>query len=107
MSRLRVIQGGGGGGQSRYQQSLEEATGLVQTLLAGRQSPVFNSFRDLDAFLKGRGYKLTKAELFGPKDPTNPKGFVQDAAQAIYSNGEGTVIAKIKTRGYSDGKRGG
>jgi len=84
---------------------LAEARGLLQNMMEG-DAPKFRTFKQLHEFLTSKGLRVSKKEVFGPKDPKTLR-VVQDGAQVIYENADGTVIVKIKTRGYPNGMRSG
>jgi hypothetical protein len=90
--KLAVFEGGAQGA-STVARSLESARALLQGLLVNRV-PKFKSIRELDAFLRSRGFKLIDNQPYGPKLP--------DARQLIYQ-GPDNIIVKIKTRGYAGG----
>jgi len=101
-----VVLPGGRITSGKFTESLGFSRVLLGEMMSGN-APRFRTFKELHAYLRGKGLRVVKKEVYGPKDPANPKGVKQDAAQVIYSNGDGTVIVKVKTRGYDFGARPG
>src|SRR2546421_224678 len=82
-----------------YQLSLDTIQKLLQDPLAfSAGKPQFKSVPEMNAYLRGKGFRLTDNTAFGPQDP--------DARQLIYQ-GPNNVIVKIKTCGYQQGPRMG
>jgi len=99
---------GGRVGSAKFHSSLVLARSLVGDMMSG-QAPKFKSFRELHNYLTNqKGMTLVRdprqTMIYGPKDPKTGK-IAKDAAQAIYSSGDGTIIVKVKTRGYNWGGR--
>ena len=98
---------GGRIGPPKYIRSVALARRVLRDMMSGT-APKFKSFRELHAYLLQKGFRVSKdpkqTMVYGPKDASTGR-IVKDAAQAIYTNTEGTVVVKIKTRGYPWGGR--
>ncbi|MFQ5652290.1 MAG: DUF6861 domain-containing protein [bacterium] len=95
---------GGRIGAAKFSQSLVLARSLLGDMMSGNH-PRFRTFRDLHRYLTSqKGLRVAKKEVYGPREPATGK-VMTDAAQVIYSSADGTVVVKVKTRGYEWGGR--